>query len=241
MDPGANSLSMSQVAFLPRAGLDCAWGIARTAGQMMLLPWNVFASMAGGMARMAASGSPAPVSGGIAPTSGGIAPASVAPAAASDAWTNPGAAIAGTATTFRKETKQMSDDRCGIDDCKIRLYRYTIVSIRRGAEQILYSDQVLIRDPMDECDFDNYVIAEYVKHHPTARGLRWLRVCSELQCTWDKQPLHYEEKQLDYLRSIAHSVRKIGGPEDDDGPRRHPDDDDRQRRPAYGEEAPAGA
>jgi len=56
MDPGANSLNMFQVVFLPRAGLDCAWGIARTAGQMMLMPWNVLASMAGGMARMAASG-----------------------------------------------------------------------------------------------------------------------------------------------------------------------------------------
>ena len=227
MDPGANSLNMSQVALLPRAGLDCAWGLARTAGQMLLLPWNVFASMAGGMARMAASGGTAAVRAVPVPVP--------VPAAASEASTNPGAPIAGAATTFRKETKQMSDDRCGVDDCKIRLYKYTIVSIKRGAEHILRdgSGQVLIRDPMDECDFDNYVIAEYVKRHPEVRGVRWLRVCSELQCSWDKQPLHYEEKQLDYLREIAHSVRKIGGPEDDD--------DRPPRRPAYGEEAPAGA
>jgi len=225
MDPGANSLNMFQVVFLPRAGLDYAWGIARTAGQMMLMPWNVLASMAGGMARMAASGA----SGAAAPVR--AIPAAAAAAAVSQASTNSGAAIAGAATTFRKETKQMSDDRCGIDDCKIRLYKYTIVSIKRGAERILYSDQVLVRDPMDECDFDNFVIAEYVKRHPEVRGVRWLRVCSDLQCTWDKQPLHYEEKQLDYLREIAHGVRKIGGPEDDDRP----------RRPAYGEEAPAGA
>ncbi|HXM71283.1 MAG TPA: hypothetical protein VN970_09115 [Thermoanaerobaculia bacterium] len=138
----------------------------------------------------------------------------------------------------------MSDDRCGSDDCKIKLYKYTIVSIKRGDEHILPDGQgqVLIVDPMDDCDFDNYVIAEYVKDHPRVRGVRWLRVCSDLQCTWDKQPLHYEEKQLDYLRSIAHSVRKIGGPEDDDDrPRRHPDDDKPRRGPAYGEEAPAGA
>jgi hypothetical protein len=221
MDPGASPLSMSQVALVPRAGLDCAWGIARTAGQMLLLPWNVFACMAGGMARMAAGG--------------GAGPARASPtAAAGDVATNPGAGIAGAATTFRKETKQMSDDRCGIDDCKLKLYKYTIVSIKRGDEHILPDGQgqVLIRDPMDDCDFANYVIAEYVKDHPDVRGVRWLRVCSDLQCTWDKQPLHYEEKQLDYLRSIAHSVRKIGGPEDDDRPR---------RRPAYGEEAAAGA
>jgi hypothetical protein len=233
MDPGANSLNMSEVVFLPRAGLDCAWGIARTAGQMMLMPWNLLATMAGGMARMAASGA----SGATAPMralpAAAAAAATATAAAVSQASTNPGAAIAGAATTFRKETKQMSDDRCGVDDCKLRLYKYTIVSIKRGAEHILRdgSGQVLIRDPMDECDFDNYVIAEYVKRHPEVRGVRWLRVCSELQCTWDKQPLHYEEKQLDYLREIAHGVRKIGGPEDDDRP----------RRPAYGEEAPAGA
>jgi hypothetical protein len=221
MDPGANSLSISQVALLPRAGLDYAWGIARTAGQMMLLPWNVFASMAGGVARMAASGGTVAMRAIPAPA-----------AAASEASTNPGAAIAGAATTFRKETKQMSDE-CGVGDCKIRLYKYTIVSIKRGAEHILRdgSGQLLIRDPMDECDFDNYVIAEYVKRHPEVRGVRWLRVCSELQCSWDKQPLHYEEKQLDYLREIAHSVRKIGGPEDDDRP----------RRPEHGEVAAAGA
>jgi hypothetical protein len=221
MDPGASPLSMSQVALVPRLGLDCAWGMARTAGQMLLLPWHVFACVAGGMAKMAADGSAGPAR--TSPT-----------AAAGDVPTNPGAGIAGAATTFRKETKQMSDDRCGIDDCKLKLYKYTIVSIKRGDEHILPDGQgqVLIRDPMDDCDFANYVIAEYVKDHPEVRGVRWLRVCSDLQCTWDKQPLHYEEKQLDYLRSIAHSVRKIGGPEDDDRPR---------HRPGYGEEAAAGA
>jgi hypothetical protein len=61
---------------------------------------------------------------------------------------------------------------------------------------------------MDECDFQNLVIGDYVRDHPDV-AIRWLRVFAEKLHTWDKQPLHYYEKSLDYDQSMARSLRRI--------------------------------
>jgi|GEM_PF-5667401 len=204
MDPGAQPMSMGQ-KWGPLPGPGAALGMAAQAvGQMMMLPWNVFAGMAVGMTRLMDGARSA-----VAGSGGGQMPALAPPAAArGNEWTIPVAGVAGDATTFRKETPQMSEERCDIDDCKVKLYKYTIVSLRRGRERILEQDQLLIRDPMDECDFDGFVIARYVRANPDT-PVRWLRVCSELLCTWEKQPLHYHEKQLRYLEEIANSQRRL--------------------------------
>jgi len=236
MDSGARTMSMGNelgALALPGAAMTIA---ARAAGQMILLPWNVFSGMAAGMARLAgleSPGRPAAAPG----VGGGRMPAAAPPPAAAmgNASTFPSAGT-GAVTTFRKETSQMNDrykcddqpgsgwDDCEKEYCKIKLFQYVIVSIRRGDERILSQGKVLVRENMNECDFDNWVIARYVKQRcdkgKPIGSTRFLRVCSQCLCSWDKQPLHYEEKQLDILREIAHSVRKnaqaIGGPETDE-------------------------
>lgn len=204
--------------------------VARVVGQMMLLPWNVLACMAAaGLSRLAdevrltVSGGgerrPAP------PTAvqGDAGTLALPPAVPGNAGPTSGAVNASAATIMNKETKMSYEDPCGdAEDCQIRLYSYTIVTIRRGAEAILYRGAKLVTDPMDQCEFDAWVIAEYLQspeyrkaqdaknadHRPIVdeADKRWLRVSSEIQHTWGKQPLHYQEKQLRLLERIANGI-----------------------------------
>lgn len=212
MDPGASAMTLESnpgVLAMPRAALGMA---AQAATQMIMLPWNAFASMATAMARMA---------GGIrsAAAEGAVVRPPVQAAAMGFESTTPVA-------TFGKEARQMTqmaekrytcDDRekwedCDKEYCKIKLFRYTIVSIQRGRERILFVSEQLVVDPMDECEFDNFVIAKYVRENPDVPA-RWLRVCSTCVCSWDKPSLHYEEKQLRILERIS---RQLGDKDEDE-------------------------
>lgn len=101
-------------------------------------------------------------------------------------------------------------DDCGIDSCDIKLFQYSIVTIKRGEERILEYGQKLVLDPMTECEFDAWVILDFAAHHPVASADRqYLRVWSQLLKVWEKQPLHYAQKQLAVLQEISN---KLGGP-----------------------------
>lgn len=225
MDPRANPLSVARSLLAPAPGPGGAWGAVQAVGQMMLLPWNVLAILAAGVARLVDAAQPAagmarPVDAAQPAAASGVGMLPPPPAIENNDRTTSGAANAGAGTTIHKETKMSYEDPCGdVDDCQIRLYSYTIVTIKRGFERILYRGAKLVTDPMDQCEFDAWVIAEYLQsadHHkaqedddpdcrPIAeeRDKRWLRVSSEIQHTWGKQPLHYQEKQLRLLEKIA--------------------------------------
>jgi hypothetical protein len=214
MEPGANSMNVGNglgALAVPGTVIGMA---ARAAGQMMLLPWNLVTSMATGMARLAGGGQPA-VSSGTTLTARPPAQAAAM-----------GSEITTPATTFGKEARQMTTqmeryqcdvkpekwEDCDKEYCKIRLFRYTIVTIQRGREHILYVSEQLVVDPMDECEFDSWVIGNYIREHPGVPA-RWLRVCSTCVCSWTKPSLHYEERQLRILERIA---RKVGDEDEDE-------------------------
>lgn len=176
--------------------------------QAMRAPWAVFAwsvtqlAQIGQEMRRAADGTIDIVVGGLAGPFG------------STRTTTSGGASPAAGTTSTKEAK-MSDrcyDDCGTGEnyCEIRLFQYTIVTIRRGKEDILEYGQKLVKEPMNECDFDSWVIADYVAdpaHHIPKGERKYLRVWSQLLKTWEKQSLHYPERQLEVLQEIAASIR----------------------------------
>lgn len=89
----------------------------------------------------------------------------------------------------------------------IKLVQYTIVTIKRGEERILQRGEKMVVDPMDDAGFDSWVIADYTASHPIPPGDQmYLRVFSEILDSWDKQPLHYEEKQLRVLEDISRKI-----------------------------------
>jgi hypothetical protein len=170
--------------------------------QAMRAPWAVFAwsvtQLAQGM-RRAADGTIDIVAGGFAGPFG------------STRTTTSGGALpdAGTTTTKEAQMSERCYDDCGTGEayCEIRLFQYSIVSIKRGKEAILEYGQKLVTDPMNECDFDSWVIADYVADHKIPEGERkYLRVWSQLLKVWEKQSLHYPQRQLDILQEIADSL-----------------------------------
>jgi hypothetical protein len=178
--------------------------------RLMKLPWSVFNWGLAGSTRMVER---------MRLAAGDGVERMLAPLAAAGGkdLTTFGTGDPGAATTL-KEEKKMSDDSCGETDCTIKLVQFTIVSIKRGDERIiLQRGQKLVTDPMDESDFDTWVIAEYLQsdeykewcktHKPIAeQDKRYLRVSSEILDTWQKQPLHFREEQLKYLKRIADGV-----------------------------------
>lgn len=212
MDPGAKPMSAERTFGAP-PGPGAAIGMAaQAAAQLLLLPWNMFASAVAEVARLANGGRPAATGSGGTGTV--LAPP---PAATGDERTTSGPPQASAGTTREKEAKMGYEDRCEIEDCDIKLYQYTIVTIKRGSEDILYTSSELVSDPMDQCEFDAWVIAKYLQNNDltkeqkvkkdvaikTENDKRWLRVSSDLQHTWTKQPLHYHQEQLRLLKQIA--------------------------------------
>lgn len=104
-----------------------------------------------------------------------------------------------------KEDTAMSDQWS--NDDKIQLFQYTLVTVERDCERILEYSQRLVRDPLTEEEFKSQVIADYVSEHKIPPGAaNNLRVAVEHLATWNKRPLHFEERQLLVLQNIAHSL-----------------------------------
>lgn len=176
-------------------------GALRLFGQIMVLPWVTFSWFLGSVTRLV-QGMQQAVEGSI-----DAMPADLARLRQLDP-TAAGTPSAGSAANFRKESEMGNRDcDCGVDDCTLRLIQYTIVTIKPGEERILHKDQILVREVMTQCEFDTVVVAEYLSRASIAPAdRRYLRVWSEILETWQKQSLHYEEKQLFILQEIANRI-----------------------------------
>jgi hypothetical protein len=168
---------------------------------MMILPWVTFSWFLGSVTRLV-QGMQQAVEGSI-----DAMPADLGRLRQFDP-TAAGARSTDAAANPQKESEMGNRDcDCGTEECTLRLIEYTLVSIRRGDERILHQGQRLVRTSMSECEFNAVVIAEWVTHHPVPPGDDiYLRVCSQIKCTWDKQPLYYEERQLDILQQISDKI-----------------------------------
>lgn len=179
-------------------------GALRLFGQMMILPWVTFSWFLGSVTRLV-QGMQQAVDGSI-----DAMPADLTRLRQFDP-TAAGAPSAGSAANSRKESEMGNRDYdCGTEECTLRLIEYTIVSIKRGRERILEYKQEIVRDTMTRCEFDTWVVLQYAeKHRIPPEDQKYLRVCSQVKCTWEKQALYYEERQLDILSEIS---AKLGPP-----------------------------
>jgi len=168
---------------------------------MVVLPWVTFSWFLGSVTRLM-QGMQQAVDGSIE-----AMPADLARLRQFDP-TAAGARSMDAAANPQKESEMGNrDSDCGTEECTLRLIEYTLVSIRRGDERILHHGQRLVRTSMTQCEFDAVVIAEWVAEHGFLPGEGiYLRVCSQIKCTWEKQPLYYEERQLDILQQISNKI-----------------------------------
>lgn len=100
-----------------------------------------------------------------------------------------------------------------LDDDMVKLVAYTIVSLRRGHEQIMPNgeDQVLVKQSMTPESFVAMLISDYVAKRDWAPDLteeefnthrRYLRVYYVVSQRWPKEPMRYEERQIKVLEEI---------------------------------------
>lgn len=105
-----------------------------------------------------------------------------------------------------------------LSDDMVKLVRYTIASIERDHERIIYHGEKIVTDNMTDDAFASWVIASYLQSDEHARGghiehheKKYLRVCSEVLCRWAKQDRKYEERQLRVLDQIRAAIEHDGG------------------------------
>jgi hypothetical protein len=101
-----------------------------------------------------------------------------------------------------------------LDDDMVKLVAYTIVSIKRDAERIMPkgSDSILVKENMSSETFTAWMIARYLQSEayqqlPDREKLaqedeKYLRVHYVVSRRWPRQPLQFEERQVEVLRQI---------------------------------------
>src|SRR5438067_1293418 len=119
-----------------------------------------------------------------------------------------------------------TSDLTNLQDDSVKLVAYSIVSLKRGHEQILDGGvgQVLVTENMTEKAFRSWILAKYMQEETDDPGtpgtkirrgdekliptedLKYLRVFYVIPARWPRQPLEFEQKQVEILRSIRDKI-----------------------------------
>ena len=102
-----------------------------------------------------------------------------------------------------------------LSDDKVKLVAYTIVSLKRDKERIMPkgSGQILVTENMNGKTFASWMIARYLQSkdyqdlkpsEKMSKGdEKYLRVDYVVRRRWPRQPLRFEERQVEVLSEIS--------------------------------------
>jgi hypothetical protein len=105
-----------------------------------------------------------------------------------------------------------------LNDDMVKLVAYTIVSIKRDAERIMPggSDSILLKDNMSSETFTSWMIARYLQSEDYKKlqeseklakeDEKYLRIHYVVSRRWPRQPLRFEERQVEVLRQIRQAI-----------------------------------
>jgi hypothetical protein len=111
-----------------------------------------------------------------------------------------------------------------LQDDSVKLVAYTIVSLKRGRERILDGgqDSVIVTDSMTGKAFMSWILAKYMQQkvddpaqpaRKIRRGdllprveLKYLRVYYVVSTRWPREPLEFEQKQVEVLQEIRDEI-----------------------------------
>lgn len=103
-----------------------------------------------------------------------------------------------------------------LSDDMLKLVQYSIVCIERDREEVLVCNACkLFADNMNDCDFDSWVIADYVQHHALTFDKKYLRVTFQVLGRWPQQDLRYEQKELRRLAGIEAAILSLREPKEE--------------------------
>lgn len=108
-------------------------------------------------------------------------------------------------------------DFTNLDDDMVKLVAYTIVSLRRGKEMLMPGgqDQTLVMHRTTAEDFIAQLIAQYTAkklYAPTLdeedweKARKYLRVYYVVSQRWPREPMKFEERQIEVLEEIKHLI-----------------------------------
>jgi hypothetical protein len=119
---------------------------------------------------------------------------------------------------FIKQTSDMNDDM-------VKLIAYTIISIRRDAERIMPEgrDQLVVTDNLSSEAFVAWMIASYVQkrldgvadksakerkqlEQELEAERKYLRVHYVVSRRWQREPMEFEERQIEALKEIEQAL-----------------------------------
>ena len=102
-------------------------------------------------------------------------------------------------------------NQCGEKFCEVKVYEYSILSVRPCHEEVLQKTRSLvITSNMSGEAFSNYAIALYCRGKEiTKEQARYLRVCYRIMCTLPKESKGCcDNDQVEVLREIKNVLKK---------------------------------
>ena len=121
---------------------------------------------------------------------------------------------------------EQASELTNLQDDSVKLVAYTIVSLKRGHERILDGGEgsVLVTESMTARGFRSWILAKYMQQEINVPGepgkqirrgdarllpkeeLKYLRVFYVIPTRWPREPLEFEEKQIEILRDIRDEI-----------------------------------
>lgn len=121
---------------------------------------------------------------------------------------------------------EQASELTNLQDDSVKLVAYTIVSLKRGHERILDGGEgsVLVTESMTARGFRSWILAKYMQQEIDVPGepgkqirrgdarllpkeeLKYLRVFYVIPTRWPREPLEFEEKQIEILRDIRDEI-----------------------------------
>lgn len=113
-----------------------------------------------------------------------------------------------------------------LDDELVKLVAYTIVSVKRGDERVMPGGMgtLIVTDSMSREAFVAWIIARYLQSKAyvaldrseklSRDDRKYLRVDYAVGRRWPREPLEFEERQIEVLEQISDALAEA----DDDAP-----------------------
>jgi hypothetical protein len=125
------------------------------------------------------------------------------------------------ATKEAKEERKMSNCCCDNENGMVKLAEYTIVSIKRCEERILYKGEIVYADDMDDEAFATWVVALYLQTpdkeippqylpKPSHEAKKFIRVYHNTLHEWPRQKDNCsEDREVHVLKGIEEAIRGL--------------------------------
>ena len=109
--------------------------------------------------------------------------------------------------------KQSGDPLTNLEDDCVKLVAYTIVSLKRDKEKIMEEGEgsEIVTERMTSKAFTAWIIAKYLQNTKIPEEklkphLKYLRVYYVVSHRWPRQPMEFEERQMDALEKIRNKM-----------------------------------